>query len=83
MSLRQKDQEIAKTLLKIYAELHVLKVKKSCLIYQELLEEASYEAETVDDVPDMCDAPHKFMSRILLNRGVTKHNIAWRRFSCS
>ena len=82
VSLRLKDQEIAKSLLKVYAEIQILKVKKSCLLHKELLEEATYDVEK-DDLPDMCDAPHKFMSKILLNRGVTKQNIAWRRFSCS
>lgn len=83
VSLRQKDQDIAKSLLKIYTEIQKLKLKKSCMQHQELLEEASFDAAEADDVPDMCDAPHKYMSKILSSRGVTKQNLAWRRFSCS
>lgn len=83
VSLRQKDQEISKSLLKIYTKIQKLKLKKSCMQHQALLEEATFEAAEADDVPDMCDAPHKYMSTILLSRGVTKQNVAWRRFSCS
>lgn len=83
MNLRQKDQDIAKFLLQIYSEIQKLKVKRSCLLHKELLEEATYDAAEAEDVPDMCDAPQKYMSKILLSRGVTKQNLAWRRFSCS
>lgn len=83
VNLRQKDQDIAKFLLQIYSEIQKLKVKRSCLLHKELLEEATYDAAEAEDVPDMCDAPQKYMSKILLSRGVTKQNLAWRRFSCS
>lgn len=83
LAMRKEDQELARKLLNLYTEIQILKVKSSCMNYSELLDEAYYEAEMADEVPDMCDAPRKFTNELLTSHGVTSFNIHSRRFSCS
>ncbi|XP_045181451.2 uncharacterized protein LOC123540458 [Mercenaria mercenaria] len=83
LAMRKGDQELARKLLNLYSEIQILKVKNSCMNYSELLDEAMYEAEIADELPDMCDAPQKFTNKLLTSHGVTSFNIHSRRFSCS
>lgn len=83
MSMQKMDQDIARKMLTLYNEIRELKIKHSCLKHSELLDEAIYEAEMADDLPDMCDAPQKSIHRLLTSHGVTSYNIHARRFSCS
>lgn len=81
--MRRTDEELAKKFLNIYTEIQRLKMARSCLKYCRLLDEAYFEAEMADEVPDMCDAAPKSINRLLMDRGVTSFNISSRRFSCS
>ncbi|XP_061182569.1 protein FAM167A-like [Saccostrea echinata] len=82
--IRQEDQIIARKFLHIYAEIKKSKVRQSCMIHQEMLDEVfSLEHDHVK-LPHVCDAPvNKRSSHALQQCGVTRMNIKSKRFSCS
>lgn len=82
--IRQEDQIIAKKFLHIYAEIKKSKVRQSCMIHQDMLDEVFIREHDNVKVPYMCDAPvNKRSSRALKQCGVTRMNIKSKRFSCS
>lgn len=83
MTMQKTDEEIARKLLAIYQEIKELKVKRSCLKHEKLLDDAIFEAELADELPEMCDVPQKAINKLLSSHGVTSYNIHTRRFSCS
>lgn len=82
IAMRRADDDLAKKLLSLYSEIQRLKMTRSCLNYCRLLDDAFLDAEIADEVPDMCDPPHKTINKLLMERGVTNFNISSRRFSC-
>lgn len=82
--IRQEDQIIAKKFLHIYAEIKKSKVRQSCMIHQDMLDEVFIREHDNVKVPHMCDAPvNKRSSQALKQCGVTRMNIKSKRFSCS
>lgn len=82
--IRQEDQIIAKKFLHIYAEIKKSKVRQSCMIHQDMLDEVFIREHDNVKVPYMCDAPvNKRSSQALKQCGVTRMNIKSKRFSCS
>lgn len=82
--IQKQDQELAEQFLKIYSLIQQLKVRESCLIHQDLLDDVFHDTSEAKNLPNVCDVPiQKRNSHSLKMCGVTKMNICSKRFSCS
>lgn len=82
--IQKQDQELAEQFLKIYSLIQQLKVRESCLIHQDLLDDVFNDASEAKNLPHVCDVPMKKRnSQSLKMCGVTRMNICSKRFSCS
>ncbi|KAK3088045.1 hypothetical protein FSP39_013883 [Pinctada imbricata] len=82
--IRQHDQDLARQFLHTYAEAKRAKVRQSCIIHQDMLDDVFSDEVQARQTPNVCDAPlNKRSSMALRQCGVTRMNITSKRFSCS
>ncbi|NXH10388.1 F167A protein, partial [Bucco capensis] len=83
--MRLQDQQLARQLMRLRGDINQLKIEQTCHLHQRMLNDATFELEERDELPDLfCDFPllHSFsLSTPLKLIGVTKMNINSRRFS--
>ncbi|CAC5403330.1 unnamed protein product [Mytilus coruscus] len=80
--MRQVDQSLAKKFLKLRSDIHKLKLKWSCKEHADMIEDTKDDLEDVQALQMICDRPlEPLRSDHLRKFGVTKMNIATRRFS--
>ncbi|XP_067999319.1 protein FAM167A [Melanerpes formicivorus] len=83
--MRLQDQQLARQLMRLHSDINKLKIEQTCHLHQRMLNDATYELEERDELPDLfCDFPlvNSFsLSMPLKLIGVTKMNINSRRFS--
>ncbi|XP_036033607.1 protein FAM167B [Onychomys torridus] len=72
--MRAQDRQLAGQLLRLRAQLHLLKVDQACHLHQELLDEAELELE-LESGTGLALAPP------LRHLGLTRMNISARRFT--
>ncbi|XP_070621000.1 protein FAM167B [Erythrolamprus reginae] len=79
------DNQIARQLIGLRAQIHQLKVEQACHRHKEMLDDATFELEDCEEDSDLlCNIPPKMaflLSTPLKHIGVTRMNINSRRFS--
>ncbi|CAG2256642.1 unnamed protein product [Mytilus edulis] len=82
VEMRLEDQSLAKKFLKLRSDIHKLKLKWSCKEHEDMIEDTQDDIEDVQALQMICDRPlEPLRSEHLRKFGVTKMNIASRRFS--
>ncbi|XP_063406398.1 protein FAM167A-like [Mytilus trossulus] len=82
VEMRLEDQSLAKKFLKLRSDIHKLKLKWSCKEHEAMIEDTQDDIEDVQALQMICDRPlEPLRSEHLRKFGVTKMNIASRRFS--
>ena len=80
--MRTQDQELARHLISLRHDIHMVKLQKSTAQAQEMIEDAmEQEEEKKDELSEICDSPPDLFSPMLKQVGVTRMNISRRRFS--
>ncbi|KAJ0008836.1 hypothetical protein NQD34_016251 [Periophthalmus magnuspinnatus] len=83
--MQLQDNRLARQLIRLRSEIHLLKVEQVCNRHKEMLEDATFELEECGEESDLlCDIPMKAafaLSTPLKHIGLTKMNINSRRFS--
>jgi hypothetical protein len=77
------DQHLARQLLCLRHELHQLRLRKSCQLHRDLLDDVHYELEEQEEFSHVLDLPKvaTLNDTPLKQLGVTRMNLSARRFS--
>ncbi|CAL8314015.1 unnamed protein product [Lota lota] len=83
--MRVQDQQLARQLMRLRADIHKLKIEQMCHLHRRMLNDATFGMEERDELSDLlCECPVTpglGLSAPLRLIGVTKMNINSRRFS--
>ncbi|XP_056437351.1 protein FAM167A [Gadus chalcogrammus] len=83
--MRVQDQQLARQLMRLRADIHQLKIEQTCHLHRRMLNDATFGMEERDELSDLlCECPVTpglGLSAPLRLIGVTKMNINSRRFS--
>ncbi|KAK7487336.1 hypothetical protein BaRGS_00021425 [Batillaria attramentaria] len=80
--MRSMDQHLARQLLSLRHDIHQLRLRRSCQLHRDLLDDVQSEFEEQEELSDVLDLPNSMLSDTPLKQlGVTRMNISARRFS--
>ncbi|XP_059154956.1 uncharacterized protein LOC131940321 isoform X2 [Physella acuta] len=81
-TMRSQDQILARQFLKLYKEIHKVRLSWSCQMHRDLLDKVRYDLEELYEFSNVLDLPKAaLLDTPLKHVGLTRLNIASRRFS--